>query len=220
MKRAMVAIVAGLYAFCGVPYATSVHAAVDWVAQAKELAKSVVAIERNGTGVGCTGFVINARATNKDREDVDLIATAAHCDAEKLWADQSAATVKSKHTEKDVLVLEVDDTGRPALKLAAEDPAVGQEAASFGHGYGLGEPMLRRALISAKTYIPYQGIGGPLFLTDLTFVEGMSGGPVVNVAGEVVMMVQKGTDAVGVGVGAETLRAKIGKYWEKPVAKP
>jgi hypothetical protein len=31
----------------------------------------------------------------------------------------------------------------------------------------------------------------------------------------VVMMVQRTTNAVGIGVGAETMRSKMGRYWEK-----
>jgi S1-C subfamily serine protease len=77
--------------------------------------------------------------------------------------------------------------------------------------------MLRRSMISDdKTYIPEGGIGGPLMATDISFVPGMSGGPVVNEKGEVVMMVQMGTSMVGFGVGAETIRDKVGRYLEKP----
>jgi hypothetical protein len=39
---------------------------------------------------------------------------------------------------------------------------------------------------------------------------------VVNEAGEVVMMVQRGSGTVGMGVGAETIRSKAGRYLEKP----
>jgi hypothetical protein len=39
---------------------------------------------------------------------------------------------------------------------------------------------------------------------------------VVNEAGEVVMMVQRGTQSVGIGVGAETIRSKVGRYFGKP----
>jgi S1-C subfamily serine protease len=117
-------------------------------------------------------------------------------------------------------VLSIEDSDRPALKLAKENPKVGDEAASFGYGYGLERPLFRLTHISAETYIPYDGIGGPLFMTDATFVPGQSGGCVVNAAGEVVMMVQMGTNSVGMGVGADTLRQKVGKYWEKPQVKP
>lgn len=218
MKRAIVAVVAGLYAFCGAPYATRAHAA-DWTVLVRDLAKSVVAIERDDNGTSCTGFVINSKAKDKDGADVDYVLTASHCEADKLWADQADATVVAKNKEKDLIVLSVEDTGRPALKLAKDNPSIGEEVASFGYGYGLEKPMLRMTHIAAETYIPYEGIGGPLFLTDATFVGGQSGGPVINAAGEVAMIVQRGTDSVGIGVGADTIRSKVGKYWEKPAAK-
>lgn len=193
------------------------HARTEWSALVKTLEKSVVTIERNDAGTSCTGFVINSRAKDKDDHDVDYIATANHCEAEQLWADQSKATVIAKNKEKDLIVLSIEDSGRPALKLAANNPQVGDLIASLGYGYGLERPLFRLTHISAETYIPHDGIGGPIFMTDATFVPGQSGGPVVNDAGEVVMMVQMGSNSVGMGVGAETLRQRVGRYWEKPV---
>jgi S1-C subfamily serine protease len=197
----------------------TVHARTEWPSLVKDLAKSVVAIERDTNGTSCTGFIINAKVKKED-ETLTYVATAAHCEAAKLWADQAEARVVAKNTEKDLLVLSVEHLDKPALKLAQDNPKVGEQVASFGYGYGLEKPMLRMTYISAETYIPYEGIGGPLYLTDATFVRGQSGGAVVNGAGEVVMMVQRGTASVGIGVGAETMRSKIGRYWEKPQAKP
>jgi S1-C subfamily serine protease len=219
MKRAMVAIVAGLYAFCGVPYATSVMAA-DWSALVKDLTKSVVTIERNDAGTSCTGFIINSKV-KKDQDTLTYVLTAAHCEAGKLFADQAEAKVVARNTEKDLLVLAVEHLDKPAMRLAQDNPKVGDELASFGYGMGLERPLFRIAHVSAETYIPYEGIGGPLFMTDATFVGGQSGGPVINAAGEVVMVVQRGTDSVGIGVGADTIKSKVGRYWEKaPAAKP
>jgi S1-C subfamily serine protease len=195
------------------------HARADWAALVKELQKSVVPIEINENGVSCTGFVINAKI-RKDDKDQTYVLTAAHCEAPKLWADQAEAKVIAKNTEKDLMVLAVEHLDRPALKLAKDDPSVGDELGAFGHGYGLEKPLFRLTHISAQTYIPYEGIGGPLYMTDSTFVPGMSGGPVINASGEVVMMVQRGTASVGIGVGADTMRSKAGRYWEKPQVKP
>jgi S1-C subfamily serine protease len=196
------------------------HARTDWSALVKDLTKSVVTIERDDNGTSCTGFVINSKARDKDDHDVDYILTAAHCEAAKLWADQAEAKVVAKNTEKDLLVLAVENTDRPAMKLAADNPKVGDQVASFGFGLGLEKPLFRIAHVSAETYIPYEGIGGPIFFVDGAFVGGQSGGPTVNGAGEVVMIVQRSTPATGIGVGAETLRQKIGRYWEKPQVKP
>ena len=199
---------------------TNTHA-VEWSALVKDLTKSVIAIQHGDDGVACSAFIINERAKDKDDRDIDYALTASHCDNAKLWADQSEAKVVSKTKDKDLMVLSVEDTGRPALRLATEDPQIGQEVASLGFGLGLEKPLFRVTHISAKTIIPYEGIGGPIFFTDASFVGGQSGGVVVNASGEVVMIVQMHVGSViGLGVGAETIRDKTGKYWGKPQAKP
>lgn len=191
----------------------------EWASIAERLAKSVVYIETKSGS--CTGFVVNAKATNKDKEDVDYILTAAHCDGEELYADQTLAHVLWKDTKKDLMVLEVADLDRPALPLAKSNPKIGDEVASFGFGWGLERPMFRTGHVSDDdTYIPENGIGGPLIVIDAQFVPGQSGGPVVNAAGEVALMVQRGGGGVGIGVGAETMRGKMGRYLQKPLKQP
>jgi S1-C subfamily serine protease len=186
----------------------------DWNPVADKLAKSVVYIE--STAGSCTGFVI-ADAKGKDKEDVDYVLTAAHCDGPSLYVDQAVARILSKDVKKDLMVLEVPDLNRPALKLASSNPKIGDEVASYGYGWGLERPMFRTAHVSDdNTYIPEEGIGGPFMVIDAQFVGGQSGGPVVNAAGEVVMIVQRGGGGVGLGVGAEVIRSKAGKYFAKP----
>jgi S1-C subfamily serine protease len=207
--RGVCAVVAACLIWAG-----SIQAA-DWSALVSTLQKSVVAIERDSKGVSCTGFVINSK-TRRDDADVTLVLTAAHCESPKMWADQAEAKVVAKNTEKDLMVLAVEPLERTALKMASANPKVGETVASFGYGMALEKPLFRIAHVSAETYIPYEGIGGPLFFVDGAFVGGQSGGPTVNAAGEVVMMVQRTTSAVGIGVGAETIKDRMGRYWEKP----
>jgi len=190
-------------------------AAADWATLADKLAKSVVYIETKSGS--CTGFVIDAEATNKDKQSVDRVMTAAHCEGAELFVDQTVAVVLWKDTKKDLMVLEVPDLGRPAVLLAKENPKIGDAVASYGYGWGLERPMFRTAHVSDDdTYIPEDGIGGPFIVIDADFVGGQSGGPVINAAGEVVLIVQRGGDGVGIGVGAEVMRAKAGRYFAKP----
>jgi S1-C subfamily serine protease len=185
---------------------------IDWVSVVTALAKSTVYIET--ADGGCTGFVINSLV--RDNEKVTHIATAAHCDGKELYADQSPAKVVFKDTKKDLMVLQVDDLERPALRLALEDPKIGETVASYGFGYAWERPMFRLAHIADDaTYIHEEGIGGPFFMLDAAFVGGQSGGPCVNAAGEVVMIVQRASDRVGLGVGAETIKSKIGRFFAK-----
>lgn len=196
----------------------AVALSADWSPIASTLSKSIVYIET--TSGSCTGFIVNANAVNKNKENVDYVLTAAHCDGPEIFADLTVATVLWKDSKKDLMVLEVADLGRPALKLAKDNPKIGDEVASYGFGWGLERPMFRTAHVSDdNTYIPESGIGGPFMVIDAQFVSGQSGGPVVNAAGEVVLMVQRGGGGVGLGVGAEVMRSKVGRYLEK-IVKP
>jgi hypothetical protein len=163
-------------------------AAQSWATAAAILKKSTVPITYDSDG-GCTGFVIH--------KEKRRVLTAAHCDDAKIYVDGSPAKVIAKDAKKDLMVLEVEDLDddRPALRLAASGPALGDEVASYGYGYAWDRPMFRVAHISDdETYIPEEGIGGPFYVIDAAFVGGQSG--------------------VGFGVGAETIKDRMGKYFE------
>ncbi len=190
----------------------------DWSAVASKLARSVVYIE--STHGSCTGFVIRDDAKGKDHEDVDYVLTAAHCDGPQLFVDQTDARVLWKDTKKDLLILEVKDLSRPALVIADKNPTIGEAVASYGFGWGLERALFRTATVSDdKTYIPVDGIGGPLIVIDAVFVLGQSGGPVIDATGTVVAIVQRGGEGVGLGVGAETIRDKVGRFLQKASTK-
>lgn len=188
----------------------------DWTTTADTLSKSVVYV--NSADGSCTGFVVNAQW----KGDKDLILTAAHCDAEPghaLFADGAIARVVWKDAKKDLLILEVDDLDRPAVTIAAKNPAQGDEIASFGFGYALERPMLRIAHVSNPAISLPEVEGGPFVMIDAGYVAGQSGGPCVNPSGEVVSIVQRASGLVGIGIGAEDIRAKIRRYLPK-VPKP
>lgn len=183
----------------------------DWRGVVDRLEKSTVAIEHGGAVV-CTGVTIH--------EAKDLVLTAAHCAPENeqvvIYADRMPATIVSKDAKRDLMVLVVPGLDRPALPLARANPQMGDAVASFGYGYAWDRPMFRVAHISDdRTYVNEGGIGGPFFVIDAAFVGGQSGGPVVNLAGELVMIVQRASDRVGLGVGAELIKDRVGRFFEK-----
>jgi S1-C subfamily serine protease len=199
MKR-LIAVLAGVLAVC----APAVFAN-DWSEVIKRTEKSVVYLE-----TGCTAWVIDVAR--------HYVLTAAHCEAEKgdvQWVDRVAARPVSKDVKKDLLVLEVHDLdpARPALRLAEHNPDRGEDIMSVGYGMALERPFFRQAHVQDDQTVVDAGIGGPFISLDSAFVGGQSGGPVVNRAGEVVMIVQRASNTVGIGVGAETIRERMGRFF-------
>ena len=184
-----------------------IQAASVWTPIASQLELSVVRIDvhREGSRSGhCTGFVINA--------EKNYVLTAAHCDGEKLLVDGAPAYRIFIEEQKDIMVLQVPGVeGGVAVTLAKRDPKRGDEVASFGYGLGLEDPVFRIAHVS-NTGLNIEGLSGPFILVDSAFVGGQSGGPVVNTRGEVVMIVQRGSDGFGLGIGVEIIRSKIRRY--------
>lgn len=183
--------------------------AAEWPVVAENLKESTLYLEHPGGS--CTAFVINDNVI-EDGKKYDYLLSAAHCDGEKLLADGQPAMLVWKDGKKDLMVLIVKDTGRPALRLAPRDPQVGEEVASYGYGYGFERPMFRVSHIADdRTRVNDQDF----LQIDAAFVGGQSGGPVVNHDGLVVMIVQIGSDRVGMGVGAETIKDRAGRFFTK-----
>jgi len=192
--------------------APTVHA-TDWADVVKRVEASVVWAQVGEEG-GCTAFVIN--------QEKHYLMTAAHCYAGAsgtLWVDRVPSRVVSLDSKKDLMVVEAKDLdpSRPALRLASKNPERGQEVMSIGYGYALERPFFRQAHVQDDALmIPDAGIGGPYISTDSSFVPGQSGGPVVNAAGEIVAIVQRGDGGTtGLGVGAEIIRERMGRFFGK-----
>jgi S1-C subfamily serine protease len=179
--------------------------AQDWALAAARVAQASVYLESPESG--CTGFVIDSER--------DYILTAAHCLHDDLYADSLPVEVVFKDLRRDLMVLYVEGIGegREALRLAAVNPKLGEEVASHGFGYALEHPMFRIAHVSMEE-ARIDGMG-PFIAIDAAFVGGQSGGPCVNRAGEVVMIVQRASNLMGVGVGAETIRGRVKKFFSK-----
>lgn len=181
----------------------------DWATTATAVSKSVVFITT--TEGACTGFVINANP----KPGKDHLLTAAHCDGKELFADSVPARVIWKDAKRDLMVLEVDDLDRPALTLAVKNPNQGDEIGSLGFGYALETPMFRIAHVANAALTLPDVEGGPFVAIDAAYVGGMSGGAVVNHAGEVVSIVQRSSGLMGIGIGVEAIRNKIGRFLPK-----
>lgn len=180
----------------------STYAASAWTPIADKVQASLVFIE-TGTGA-CSGFVIDAKKHH--------VLTAAHCDGEKVTADGMQTIKVFKDERKDLLVLRSYGIERPALRLAAKGPDRGDEVASMGYGFALEQPMFRIAHVSS-TKLEIEELSGPFVLIDAGFIPGQSGGPVVDIHGDVVAIVQRGNEALGFGVGADTIKDRVGRFF-------
>lgn len=179
-------------------------AATKWTPIAQMLQESVVFI-RTDTGA-CTGFVID--------ETKRHVLTAAHCDGEKLLADGVQTYKLFKDERKDLMVVRAPGLDKKALKLAHSNPERGDQVASMGYGFALEFPLFRLGYVS-HTALEIEELSGPFIAIDATYVPGQSGGPVVNDAGEVVSIVQRSAPQFGIGVGAETIKDRVGRYFAK-----
>ncbi len=204
MKRHFTALVALLVIFT-----TPASTQSPWTAVAERLTPSVYFLEAvdadDVVTSSCSGFGINV--------EKKYILTAAHCDGHKVRIDGTPSYKIFKDERKDLMVLRGTLDMGPALKLARENPAIGTSVASMGFGFGLEQPMFRVGNVS-HARIEIEELSGPFVMIDANYIGGQSGGPVVNVAGELVSIVQRGAAGLGFGVGADTLRDKVGKYFE------
>ena len=210
MKKVLIATLVAVFTLgWGLAYAA------DWTSVADKLTKAVVPITYDGDG-GCTGFVVDTARK--------FVLTAAHCDVsagQKIYVDQSPATVVNKDVKRDLMVLKVEDLNddKVALKLAGDHPRIGEAVASFGFGYALERPMFRTSFVADNEMDIPDLEGGPFIIFDASFVGGQSGGPIVNGAGDVVAIVQRASNNVGIGVGVGTIKSRVGRYFTVPGAK-
>jgi S1-C subfamily serine protease len=186
--------------------------AADWSDVVKQVEKSVVWLQVGESG-GCSAVVIDQAR--------HYLMTAAHCkggSTDVLWVDNVQARTVVLDTKCDLMVLEAKDIdpSRPALKLAAANPGIGQEVMSIGFGYALERPFFRQTHVQDDKMAMSGVECGPFISTDSPFVGGQSGGPVVNAAGEIVAIVQRGDGGTtGLGIGADTIRVRIGRFFSK-----
>lgn len=131
------------------------------------------------TGNVCTGFMVAPK----------MALTAAHCvpaDGVPFWVDGQASVV----LKRDGMLALVDAPAKPVLHFAA-GLKIQESVTSFGFAWG-NMTILSRRVAAFKD--------GD-FATDGPLAPGMSGGPTVNQAGDVVGINQAANSVVGVLCG-------------------
>lgn len=185
--------------------------AFNWSVVVQHLLASTVQLQSpDGQGF-CSGWVID--------NERDYVITAEHCTGSD-WAsdgfmvDGIPGEVMLIDTYYDLAVVYVPGVDRPELLPQTRDLKVGIMVGSFGFAYGLKQPMFRAGSLSGVG-IALPDLPGVWSITDQSFIGGMSGGPVVDMYGKVIMMVQRGNGDIGVGKSIKEIFGITGEYWKE-----
>lgn len=154
--------------------------ATDWSTVVVGLEKSVTRVEilpPEATRARiCSGVVLNVQS--------GYVLTAAHCTEEK-----AAYTVNGRHAELarqnkllDLAVLRTELRDAKAMPLATDAPTVGSDVAVLGFAFGAKRLHHQFGRVS----LPLNDEGA--LVLDLVVIGGESGGPAINVKGELIGM--------------------------------
>jgi S1-C subfamily serine protease len=191
-------------------FTTPSHAQSPWTSIADRVEKAIVFIEvfdEDDTRIGaCTGAVIHVLK--------QYVLSASHCDGKRILINGTQAFRIFKDDRHDLMVLRAAHLDADvAIPIARNSPKRGEEVANMGYGRAFVDPMFRIAHIS-NVNLQIEGLAASYTVIDNDYVEGQSGGVLVNLAGELVSIVQRGAPGFGFGVGVDTIRDRAGKYFE------
>jgi S1-C subfamily serine protease len=140
--------------------------------------------------------------------------TAAHCQGDVLEVDGKSAGVVLVDATLDLLVLRVPEGRHPAL-ASGHPVRQGQAVMAYGYAFGWTTIFAKTGVVAVPDLrIPLFG-NRSLTLTDFAFIEGMSGGPVVDAEGRVVSMVQSShsNGLAGQGPSIQAILGATGAFW-------
>ncbi len=144
----------------------------------------------------CTGEVIAPKR----------VLTAAHCLGEQMRADGVLVKVIDFDKYYDLALVAVD-TDKPSLTFRDYEAELYEPLIAIGYAQGYPVVTAMNVHPVQVNLIPYPGLPVGI-LVQGDYIEGMSGGPVIDMDGDMVGMVQRHLDdSVGFGVGATIIRA-------------
>lgn len=123
--------------------------------------------------------------------------TAAHClpsDDTEMFADGELSKVLKRNKQFGLVTLA--DTKKPPLTIRSTEALIGEDVRSFGYAWGYLNVF--RRTISSRDDVDA--------MLDSPLAPGMSGGPVVDVKGEVVGINQLTNEVVGIVCGPSEIR--------------
>ena len=162
---------------------------------------SVVLVETDGQG---TGFMYDEQHVVTNAHVVGTAQSATVRFTEGQW---STATVVGSDPHSDLAALAVDDVPEAAspLSFADDAPEVGQQVLAIGNPYNLNGTMTSGIISGIDRSIPSPaGFEIPdAIQTDAPVNPGNSGGPLVDLDGEIVAVINSGGgDNIGFGISA------------------
>lgn len=193
----------------------------DWSGVFDRVKQSVVQLFHDKGN--CTAFSINQQS--------HYYLTAFHCLGNNMafWKESSTSSgmqhtfnvlrVMKMSKQLDLAVLEAEE-GMPAL-LKGKMPREGAEVASIGYAFGEDRPYIFTQHVAHIKEARSYDILRKIIIKDQKDIGGMSGGPVVDIKGNVVSMVQFGAignggdDLVDFGTAIEDIYKFAKDFWEK-----
>lgn len=161
-----------------------------------------------GTG-SCSAFSINGKK--------GYFLTAWHCVVEAdVWVvgDEEKVRVLYLDPGKDLAVFRAPGSRRTALRPAAQDASEGQQVVILGYAHG----WPTAPTIKAQVELAYVWFNPNPFDLYTAFkpacYRGMSGGPIFDLTGRVVSIVQRANSQHCFGKPLSEILDSTGKYWE------
>ena len=160
--------------------------------QVYELAYRSVVVIRTSIGQG-SGFLFNS--SNLIATNYHVVEDETNIEIEFFDKTRTQATIVGSDAYSDVAVLSVPNVPTMATSLDFGDqPSIGQQVVAIGNPLGLTESLSVGYISQVNRTLDIEPIIVPILQLDLTIAPGSSGGPLLDLSGNVVGITNAGTE--------------------------